>query len=147
MLSVQNSNRARGQLANGSVTADIITNGQLSHAADYKPLVIGYSNGAAVRLADVAEVTDSVQNVRAAGYLNGQRAVMLIISREPGANIIDTVDRIRAGAAVHQRHHSPGHRLDDRARSHDHDSRVRGGRRADARVLGRARDPGGVSSS
>ncbi len=94
-LGLQNSNRARGQLSNGYVTADIITNGQLSRADDYKPLVIGYNRGAAVRLDDVADVTDSVQNVRAAGYLNGQRAVTLIIFRQPGANIIDTVERIR----------------------------------------------------
>jgi multidrug efflux pump len=95
VLGLQNSDRARGQLSNGAVTADIITNGQLSHAEDYRPLVIGYNNGAAVRLGDVADVTDSVQSVRAAGYLNGQRAVLLVISRQPGANIIDTVDRIR----------------------------------------------------
>jgi multidrug efflux pump len=94
-LSLQNSDRARGQLSNGYVTADILTNGQLSHADDYKPLVIGYNKGAAVRLADVADVTDSVQNVRAAGYLNGRRAVTIVIFRQPGANIIDTVDGIR----------------------------------------------------
>jgi len=63
---------------------------------DYQPLVIGYNNGGAVRLSDIAQVTDSVQNVRAAGYLNGKRAVMLIIFRQPGANIIQTVDAIRA---------------------------------------------------
>src|SRR6202042_2220109 len=49
-----------------------------------------------VRLADVAQVTDSVQNIRAAGYLNGKRAVTVIIFRQPGANIIATVDRVRA---------------------------------------------------
>jgi multidrug efflux pump subunit AcrB len=59
---------------------------------DYQPLVIGYSKGSAVRLSDIAQVTDSVQNIRAAGYLNGKRAVMLIIFRQPGANIIQTVD-------------------------------------------------------
>ena len=94
-LGLQNSNRPRGQLSNGYVTADIVTNGQLSQAADYKPIVIGLNQGAVVRLADVADVSDSVQNIRAAGYLNGRRAVLVIISRQPGANIIDTVDRIR----------------------------------------------------
>ena len=78
------------------MTADIIANDQISHAADYKPLIVGYNNGAAVRLSDVAEVTDSVQNIRAGGYLNGKRAVKLIIFRQPGANIIETVDRLRA---------------------------------------------------
>ena len=78
------------------MTADILANDQISHADDYKPLVVGYSHGAAVRLSDVAQVTDSVQNIRAAGYLNGKRAVTVIIFRQPGANIIATVDRIRA---------------------------------------------------
>jgi len=95
-LGLQNSDRPRGQFANGFITADIVTNGQISKADDYKSLVIGYSKGAAVRLADVAEITDSVQNIRAAGYLNGKRAIPIIIFRQPGANIIQTVNRIRA---------------------------------------------------
>jgi len=94
-LGLQNSDRPRGQIANGFVTADIVTNGQISKAEDYKDLIIGYSNGAAVRLADVADVTDGVQNIRAAGYLNGKRSIPIIISRQPGANIIQTVNRIR----------------------------------------------------
>jgi multidrug efflux pump len=96
VLSLQNSNLARGQITDGNVSADIVVNGQISHADEYKPLILGYKNGAAVRLSDVADVVDSVQNLRAGGYLNGKRAVMLIISRQPGANIIDTVDRIYA---------------------------------------------------
>jgi multidrug efflux pump len=96
VLSVQNSDLAKGQISDGDRTADIIANDQISHAADYKPLIVGYSKGAAVHLSDVAEVTDGVQNVRAAGYLNGKRSVTVIIFRQPGANIIDTVDRIRA---------------------------------------------------
>jgi multidrug efflux pump len=95
-LSLQNSALAKGQLSNGIVTADILANDQISLAADYKPLVVGYSNGAAVRLSDVAAVTDSLQNVRTAGYLNGTPAVFVIIFRQPGANIIGTVDRIGA---------------------------------------------------
>ncbi len=96
MLSQQNSDLAKGQITNGYVTADIIANDQISHAADYKPLIVGYKNGLAVRLSDVADVTDSVQNVRAAGYLNGKRSITIIIFRQPGANIIQTVDRITA---------------------------------------------------
>jgi multidrug efflux pump len=95
-LSLQNSDLAKGQITNGIQTADILANDQISAAADYKPLVVGYSNGSAVRLGDVADVTDSVQNVRSAGYLNGKRAVMIIVFRQPGANIIGTVDRIYA---------------------------------------------------
>jgi multidrug efflux pump len=96
VLRLQNSDLAKGQITNGDSSADILANDQISHAEDYKPIIVGYKNGAAVQLSDVANVIDSVQNVRAAGYLNGKRAVMLIIFRQPGANIIDTVDRVRA---------------------------------------------------
>src|SRR5271163_3886441 len=96
VLSLQNSDLAKGQITDGVQTADILANDQISHAADYKPLMVGFKNGAAVHLSDVAQVTDSVANVRAAGYLNGKRSVTVIIFRQPGANIIDTVDRIRA---------------------------------------------------
>jgi multidrug efflux pump len=96
VLSLQNSNLAKGQISNGDVSADIIANDQISHAVDYQPIIVGYNKGAAIHLSDVADVVDSTQNLRAAGYLNGKRAVMLIVFRQPGANIIDTVDRIRA---------------------------------------------------
>ena len=96
MLSLQNSDLAKGQISDGTVTADILANDQISHAADYKTIIVGYKNGAAIRLSDVAEVTDSVANVRAAGYLNGKRSITVIVFRQPGANIIETVDRVRA---------------------------------------------------
>ncbi|MGA7218921.1 MAG: efflux RND transporter permease subunit [Candidatus Sulfotelmatobacter sp.] len=95
VLSTQNADLAKGQISDGNVTADIIANDQISKADDYKPIIIGYHNGTAVRLADVAEVTDSVQNVRSAGYLNGIPSVTVIIFRQPGANIIQTVNNIR----------------------------------------------------
>jgi multidrug efflux pump len=94
-LSLQNADLAKGQITDGVVTADILANDQISQAQDYKPLIVGYNKGAAVHLSDVAQVTDSVQNIRAAGYLNGKRSITIIIFRQPGANIIDTVDRIR----------------------------------------------------
>jgi multidrug efflux pump len=96
VLRLQNSNLAKGQITDGNTSADLLANDQISHAEDYKPLIIGYNKGAAIHLSDVADVIDSVQNTRAAGYLNGKRSVTLIIFRQPGANIIDTVDRIRA---------------------------------------------------
>jgi len=96
VLSLQNADLAKGQISDGTVTADIVANDQISLAAHYKPLIVGFSHGSAVRLTDVAEVTDSVQDVRATGYLNGNRAVTIIIFRQPGANIIGTVNRIRA---------------------------------------------------
>src|SRR5271156_2112474 len=96
VLSTQNADLAKGQMSDGAVTADILANDQISAANDYKPIIIGHSNGTAVRLSDVAEVTDDVQNIRSGGYLNGIPSVSIIIFRQPGANIIQTVDNIRS---------------------------------------------------
>ncbi|MGA7077326.1 MAG: multidrug efflux RND transporter permease subunit [Terriglobales bacterium] len=96
MLNRQNANSPKGQIMDGATIADITTNDQLLKAVNYMPLVVGYHNGAAVKLSDVASVTDSTENIRAAGFTNGKPSVLIIIYRQPGANIIDTVDRIRA---------------------------------------------------
>jgi multidrug efflux pump len=96
VLSLQNSHEPRGQLSDNGVSRDIITNDQISAAADYRPLIVGYHNGAAVRLSDVADVEDSTQNIRTAGYIDGAKGVVLTIFRQPGANIIQTVDRVKA---------------------------------------------------
>ena len=96
LLSLQNSQLARGQISNGAVTADIVDNGQIFNAALYKPLIVGYHNGVAVHLSDVAEVTNGAQNLRNGGYLNGTPSVTVTIFRQPGANIIETNDRIRS---------------------------------------------------
>ena len=96
VLSLQNSDLAKGQLADGNITADILDNDQISKAVQYKPLIIGYHNGQAVRLQDVATVVDSAQNIRNAGYLNGIPSVTVIIFRQPGANIIATNELIRS---------------------------------------------------
>jgi multidrug efflux pump len=95
MLGRQNANSPKGQITNGTTTADITTNDQLLKAADYMPLIVGYNNGAAVKLSDVANVQDSTENLRAAGFVNGKPSVLIIIYRQPGANIIETVDRVR----------------------------------------------------
>lgn len=96
MLSGQNSNLAKGQIANGYQTADILDNDQLFNAADYKPLIVSYVHGAPVRLSDIANVQNSIENIRTAGYVNGKPSIPLIIFPTPGANIIQTVDAIRA---------------------------------------------------
>ncbi|MFZ0638683.1 MAG: efflux RND transporter permease subunit [Candidatus Acidiferrales bacterium] len=96
ILSLQNTLQPRGQIANSAMTADIITNDQISRAADYRPLIVGYKNGTAIRLSDIADVTNSTQNIRTAGYMDGVRSISVIIFRQPGANIIQTVDSIRA---------------------------------------------------
>ncbi|MGA2080729.1 MAG: efflux RND transporter permease subunit [Holophaga sp.] len=96
LLRLQNVHEPTGQVSDGITTADIVVNDQMSRAADYRPLVIGYNNGNTVRLSDVAEVTNAAQNIRTAGYLNGIPSIVVIIFRQPGANIIGTVDRVRA---------------------------------------------------
>jgi multidrug efflux pump len=96
MLGAQNRNRPKGQLADQSTTSALGANDQLIQAADYAPLIVSYRNGAAVKLSDVGAVQDSVEDLRNAGNINGKSGVLVIISRQPGANIIDTVDRIRA---------------------------------------------------
>jgi len=95
MLIRQNANEPKGQIWDGHTTADILSNDQLLKADSYRPLIIGYHNGAAIKLADIADVEDSVENIRTAGFFNGQRCVMLQIFRQPNANIIDTDERIR----------------------------------------------------
>ncbi len=96
VLASTNVNRPKGQLAFGDKTWEIQTNDQMRTAAEYLPLVIAYRSGAAVRLGDVADVQDSVEDLRAAGFVNGKPAVMVIVFRQPGANIIETVDNVRA---------------------------------------------------
>ena len=95
-LASANANRPKGSLANGRNAWTLSTTDQLLKAKEYQPLIINYRNGAGVRLGDVATVTDSVEDVRAGGLANGKPAILLIIFRQPGANIIATVDRIRA---------------------------------------------------
>jgi multidrug efflux pump len=91
-----NLNLPKGELANSTTTWSLETTDQLKGAADYQPLILRYRNGNAVRLSDVARVTDSVENVRNAGLSNGVPAIMVGIFRQPDANIIETVDRVRA---------------------------------------------------
>lgn len=95
-LNATNANKPKGQLADDKRTWEIRTNDQIYKASEYRPLIIRYKSGAAVRLADVADVQDSVEDLRNAGLVNGKPAVMVIIFRQPGANIIDTVDRVLA---------------------------------------------------
>ena len=96
MLSATNVNRPRGQLNDGSRSWEILANDQLHKAEDYLPLIVAYRDGRAVRLSDVATVEYSVQDLRNMGVANGTPAVLVMVYRQPGANIIETVDRLRA---------------------------------------------------
>ncbi|MBL9123208.1 MAG: efflux RND transporter permease subunit, partial [Planctomycetaceae bacterium] len=94
-LAAANANRPTGQLSDDRHTWSLATTDQLYGAKEYEPLIVSYRNGAAVRLGDIARVSDSVENIRAAGIANGRPSVLVIIFRQPGANIIATVDRVR----------------------------------------------------
>ncbi|HEX9773874.1 MAG TPA: efflux RND transporter permease subunit, partial [Steroidobacteraceae bacterium] len=94
-LGAANSNRPKGLVEDGDRSWWIYASDQAKTAAEYMPLIVSYRNGAAVRLSDVADVVDSVQDVRNAAIADGKRAVLLILSREPNANIIDTVQRVQ----------------------------------------------------
>ena len=94
MLAQQNSNVPKGQIWDDGITADILANDQLLKADHYKPLIVGYHNGAAIKLSDIANVQDSVEDIRAAGFFDGKPCVTLQIFRQPNANIISTTDRI-----------------------------------------------------
>src|SRR4051812_14867566 len=87
-ISATNPNRPKGALEEGDKRWQIYTNDQANRAKDYLPLVIAYRNGAAVRISDVGTAVDSVQDIRNAGSANGRQAVVLIVFKQPGSNII-----------------------------------------------------------
>ena len=95
-LAAANAHSPKGSIDVEERRYQIYNNDQATKAEQYRSLVVAYRNGAAVRLTDVAEVVDSVENLRNAGLANGKPAVLVILYRQPGANIIDTVDRVVA---------------------------------------------------
>jgi len=95
-LSAANANSPKGGLDIGGERYQIYVNDTARRAAEYQSLIVGYRNNAAIRLQDVATVTDGVENVRNLGLADGKPAVLLVLHRQPGANVIDVVDSIRA---------------------------------------------------
>ncbi|MBV8056770.1 MAG: efflux RND transporter permease subunit, partial [Deltaproteobacteria bacterium] len=111
VLQAANANRPTGQFTGPQQSVGIGVTDQLFKAAEYRPLVIGFHDGAPVRLENVAEVEDALQDVRNAGIADGKPAILLVVSRQPGANIIDTVDRVRAAMPQLQASISPAIKL------------------------------------
>ena len=91
-----NANRPKGVIDSGDKSWQILTNDQAKRAKDYIPVVVAYHNKAPVRLGDIAEVVDSVEDLRNGGIANSKPAVLIVLSRQPGAKIIETVDRVKA---------------------------------------------------
>ena len=96
VLSAANSNRPKGQLGNIEHAWGVADSDQLFRAREYRPLIVTWHNGSPVRLSDVGTVTDSLEDVRNAGFINGGSGIVLVIFRQPGANMIETVDRVRS---------------------------------------------------
>jgi multidrug efflux pump len=94
-LAAANANSPKGSIEFGPNHVQLYTNDQASKASQYKDLIIAYRNGSAVHLSDVSEVVDSVEDLRNLGLYNGKRSVLVILYRQPDANIIDTVDRVK----------------------------------------------------
>jgi multidrug efflux pump len=94
-LAAANANSPKGSIEFGPNHVQLYTNDQASKASQYKDLIIAYRDGSAVHLSDVSEVVDSVEDLRNLGLYNGKRSVLVILYRQPGANIIDTVDRVK----------------------------------------------------
>jgi multidrug efflux pump len=101
-MGLVNSNEPKGGFSNGLVRWTVTDNDQLFDAEHYRTLIVAYNNGAPVRLADVATVEDSVEDVHTAGLENGKPCIVLQVYRQPGANIVDTVKRIRAALPLIQ---------------------------------------------
>jgi multidrug efflux pump len=95
-LASANAHSPKGAIEEGDQRFQIYTNDQANHAADYRPLIVAYRDGSPVRLTDVGEVRDSVENLRNQGLANGKPAVLVFLYKQPGANIIETVDRVKA---------------------------------------------------
>lgn len=95
-LQAANAHRAKGALSNSDTRWQLNATDQLFHAAQYAPLIVSYKNNAPIRLDDLGNVLDSVEDTRNDGLDNGKPTIILAVSRQPGANIIDTVDHVRA---------------------------------------------------
>jgi multidrug efflux pump len=95
-LNLANANQAKGEVSDRSISWVFDDNDQMFTADQYRPLIVAYRNGGPVRLGDVAEVEDSVSDVRNIGLANGKPSVLIIVFRQPGANVIETVDRVIA---------------------------------------------------
>ena len=95
-IQASNANRPKGAIEGNGRRLQIYTQTPALHASEYAPMVVAWRNGSAVRLSDVANVVDGVENTRTLGLFNGEPAVIVLITRQPGANVIKTVDGVRA---------------------------------------------------
>ena len=143
-LASANANSPKGTIDDGDRRYQLYTNDQATKASDYAPLVIAYRNGAAVLLSDVADVLDSVEDVRNLGLSNGEPSVIIILFRQPGANIIRHDRRREGRTAGAGSGHAVGRQCQYRHRPQHHDPPVAARHRGDAGDRHRAGDGGGL---
>ena len=144
VLAAANANRPKGELSDGRQTQAIATTDQLLKAEEYRPLVVTYRRSGAVLLRDVATVTDSVEDLRTFGMYNGKTGVQLVVFRQPGANMIETVDRVLSVLPDDSGGDSAGHEDLGGPRPHHHHSRLDPRHSVHHGDLDRAGDPGGL---
>ena len=140
-----NANSPKGAIEQRRQRFQVYANDTATQADDYKTLIVAYRNNAAVRLSDVADVSDGVENVRNLGIANGKPAVLVNITKQPGANVIQVVDRIMSAAARAAGRAAARHR--SRSSSTDTTTSIRNSRarcRDDADPLHHPGDAGGV---
>jgi len=111
-LSAANAHSPKGMVENNRFRWQVYSNDQSVAANDFRPLIIAFRHGAPIRLSDVADVEDSVEDVRNAGFSQGRPAVVVAVYRQPGANVIETVDRVKALLPELQATLPPAARLD-----------------------------------
>ncbi len=99
-LANANANIPKGHFSSGPQSWEVGATDQIFKAVDYAHLIVAYSHGAAVRISDLGSAVDSVEDLRNSGYADGKPSVLVIVFRQPGANIIDTVNRVRDGASA-----------------------------------------------
>ena len=150
-IQASNANRPKGAIEGDGRRLQIYTGSRHAgggrSAADYRDLVVAWRNGAAVRLADVAEVIDGVENINTLGLFNGEPAVIVLVTRQPGANVIETVDGVRALLPELQAAAAAGHQAAGRVRPHQLDPRLAARDRDHAADLDRAGGAGGQRCS
>jgi multidrug efflux pump len=110
-LKNQNAHTPTGSISDAQTITYLYPNDQISKAADYRDLIVATKNGNAVRLRDVADVVDSTESTRSGGYVNGVDSVSLIVFKQPGSNIVQTVDRIKAQMSTLQASIPAGQKL------------------------------------
>ncbi len=142
VIAAATTNAAKGTLYSNDRSVTLAANDQLSKASDYADVIVAYRNGAAVRIKDVGQAIEGPENLYAGAWDNNKRAVLLVVFKQPGANVIETVDKVKAGAAAAPRRDTSGDQRRHPVRPHRDHPRVSRRCRVHARSHHRPRRAG-----